>query len=190
MLTRNVAWDYLQSMISNPGLLNHCLAVEKVMLGFSQRYGLPAAEQLQWAIAGLLHDADWEKYPDNHPAVVVQWVTDQSELEIAHAIAAHGVSWNVPHNTLMSKVLVASDELTGFIEAYRRVRPDGLRGMTGTSVIKKLKNLTFAAGVDRREVYAGAAILGTSVETHANAIIEILSETEISHSSREKKSGS
>src|SRR3989442_5922672 len=94
----------------------------------------------RWAIAGLLHDADYEAFPDRHPNVIVEKLNTVGENEIAHAISAHYTHWNVPYETLLDKALLASDEITGFIVACCQLRPDGIATLEPKSGLKKLKD--------------------------------------------------
>jgi predicted hydrolase (HD superfamily) len=128
----------------------------------------------EWAIAGLLHDADYEVFPEKHPQVIVTKLSEMGEEKIAHAISAHYTKWNVPYETLLDKALLACDELTGFIVACCQVRPDGITSLETKSVVKKLKDKGFAAKVDREEVYKGAELLGIDLNEHIAFIIEVL----------------
>ena len=96
------------------------------------------------------------------------------EKEIAHAVSAHYTKWNVPYNSLLDKALLACDELTGFIIACCQVRPDGINSLESKSVIKKLKDKSFAAKVERDEVYKGAELLGVELNDHILFIITVL----------------
>jgi predicted hydrolase (HD superfamily) len=140
----------------------------------TSRYGDADASVEKWELAGLLHDADYEIAPEQHPRLIVGWLRQHGENEIAHAIAAHGTTWGVPHLTQMDRALVASDELTGFIVACALLRPDGILSLNATSVMKKLKNPKFAAGVDRDEVYCGIRILEVELAEHIDFIISAL----------------
>ena len=126
----------------------------------------------------LLHDADYEKCPDQHPGVIVKKLEEMGEAEIAHAIAGHYTKWNVPRNSLLDKCIVAADELTGFIIAAALIRPTRLEGMGAKSVLKKLKTKTFAASVDREEVYKGAELLGWELPKLIEFIIAVLQKHE------------
>jgi predicted hydrolase (HD superfamily) len=123
-----------------------------------------------------LHDADWERWPEEHPGRIVDHIRQTGDDEVADAIAGHGVHWGVPHVTPMSKMLVASDELTGLIVACTLLRPDGIRTLDVAGVLKKFKTPKFAAGVNRDEVIEGVAILGVSLEEHIAFILEALKE--------------
>lgn len=175
-MNREEALRLLEDWVTNPGLRRHCLTVEQVMRFAAARRGESPDQIERWAIAGLLHDADWERWPEEHPGRIVARMRQAGDDEIADAIAAHGVHWGVPHATPMSKMLVASDELTGLIVACTLLRPDGIRSLDVAGVLKKFKTPKFAAGVDRDEVTAGVAILGVTLEDHVAFILEALQE--------------
>lgn len=145
--------------------------VELVMTAYAQKLG---EDEEEWAIAGLLHDADYEAYPDQHPAVIVKKLEDIGEKKIAHAIAAHYSRWNVSYDNTLDKALLACDELTGFIVACCQVRPDGISSLEPRSVVKKLKDKSFAAKVERDEIYKGVELLGVDLQEHIAFIIEVL----------------
>ena len=145
--------------------------LELVLEAYAKKYN---EDTEQWAMAGLLHDADYEAFPEKHPSVIVEKLRQMGEERIAHAISAHYTKWNVPYNTLLDKALLACDELTGFIVACCQVRPDGIATLEPKSVIKKLKDKGFAAKVEREEVYKGAEILGVELKAHIAFIIEVL----------------
>lgn len=167
----NEARQLLLSMTKSTSLLRHMRSIELVMTAYAEKSGEPAEE---WAIAGLLHDADYEAYPDKHPAVIVEKLREAGEEKIAHAISAHYTKWNVPYTNLLDKALLACDELTGFIIACCQVRPDGISSLETRSVIKKLKDKSFAAKVERDEVYKGAELLGVDLTDHVSFIIQVL----------------
>jgi predicted hydrolase (HD superfamily) len=137
-------------------------------------YGGAEADVEQWGIAGMLHDADYEKWPQAHPNRIVAWLTEQNQPDIAHAISAHYSGWGVAHRSPMDKALLACDELTGFIGACSLVRPEGIQTLTPRSVKKKLKNKRFAATVERAEVELGIQLLGVSIDDHIRFIIAAL----------------
>jgi len=128
----------------------------------------------EWAIAGMLHDADYEKYPGDHPNRIVALLREKGEEKIAHAISAHYTKWEVPYKTTLDKALLACDELTGFIVACCQVRPDGIETLTAKSVKKKLKQKSFAAKVERDEIAAGVEMLGVDMTKHITFIIDVL----------------
>lgn len=161
----------LEEMTKNPSLLRHMRTVELVMEAYAAKLG---EDQDEWANAGLLHDADYEVYPDQHPGIIVDKLQQLGEVKIAHAIAAHYTKWNVSYDTLLDKALLACDELTGFIVACCQVRPDGITSLETKSVVKKLKDKGFAAKVDRKEVYKGIELLGVDLQDHIGFIIDVL----------------
>lgn len=171
MLTRDQAKEILLSMTSGDSLLRHARTVELVMEGLAVHFGEDAD---QYAITGLLHDADYEMYPDQHPNVIVKQLNDMGETDIAHAIAGHYTKWNVPRNTLMDKCIIAADEITGFIVASALIRPTKIEGLTSKSVLKKFKTATFAATVDREECRKGAELIGWELRQLIDFIIPIL----------------
>ena len=170
-MTRNKAREILESMTSGESLLRHARTVELVMEALADHYG---EDQEKFAITGLLHDADYEKYPDQHPNVIVQQLEELGESEIAHAIAGHYTQWNVPRDSLLDKCIVAADELTGFIYAAALIRPTLIEGMKVKSVTKKLKTKHFAATVDREEVRKGAELIGWELNDLIVFIIKLL----------------
>ncbi len=170
-MKRDEAREILSSLTTGESLLRHARSVELVMEAYGKHLGEDAEK---FAIAGLLHDADYETYPDQHPNIIVERLRSIGEDDIAHAISAHYTKWNVPYNTNLDKALLACDELTGFIIACTHVRPDGIDSLTPKSVIKKLKDKKFAAKVDRHEVSTGIELLGVDRTEHIQFIIDVL----------------
>lgn len=171
-MTREEARALLATMTESPALLRHMRTLEIVMEAYAVHFG---ENPEQWAIAGLLHDADYEKHPDRHPQLIVEKLRSLGEETIAHAISAHYTKWNVAYETRLDKALLACDELTGFIVACCQVRPDGITSLEPKSVIKKLKDKGFAAKVERDEVHKGAELLGVDLSGHIAFIIRALS---------------
>jgi predicted hydrolase (HD superfamily) len=122
----------------------------------------------------MLHDADYEKWPDEHPQRIVAWLRERGEEPIARAIASHYTRWGIPCESTLDRALLACDELTGFVTACARVRPDGIHSLTPASVRKKLQDARFAAKVDRGEVHAGAELLGVDLMQHVQFVIDAL----------------
>jgi len=170
-MTLTEARNILTSMTTSASLLRHMRSIELVMSAYAEKLG---ENKEEWAIAGLLHDADYEAFPDRHPAVIVEKLRTLGEEKIAHAISAHYTKWNVPYTNLLDKALLACDELTGFTIACCQVRPDGISTLEPKSVIKKLKDKSFAAKVERDEVYKGAELLGVELVEHIGFIIGVL----------------
>lgn len=173
-ITREQAWAQLSEWTETDALRIHALTVEAVMRAAAHRYGNGVEDEESWGIAGLLHDADYEKWPDDHPNRIVAWLRELGEEEIAHAISAHYTLWDVPYETQLDKALLACDELAGFVGACCFVRPDGIASLAPKSVKKKLKQKSFAAKVDRGEVAAGAEMLGVDLGEHIQFVIDAL----------------
>ncbi len=169
-LTREEAWNLLCTWTPSERLRSHALAVEAVLRDLAGTLG---EDEERWGLAGLLHDADYDQWPEEHPRRIVAWLRERGEPEIAHAVSAHYTRWGVPYDTLLSKALLASDEISGFVVAVALVRPGRTEGLEPRSVLKKLKSPAFAAGVDRGEVAEGFRML-----------IASLGGTEISHLER------
>jgi putative nucleotidyltransferase with HDIG domain len=179
-LSREEAWDLLSEWVQSPSLRRHCLAVEAAMVGYARKLG---ADENAWAVAGLLHDADYERFPDmddtvnGHPRTIIRELTERGiDPEIVDAIAGHAPFLGVARETDMAKTLFAVDELSGFIVACAYVRPEGIHGMTPKSVKKKLKTPAFAAAVNRDEVREGAEALGVDFDEHLRFVIASLEE--------------
>lgn len=173
MITREKSREILASYTEGASLLRHARTVELVMEALGKHLGEDADK---FAVTGLLHDADYEKYPDEHPDIIVKQLNEMGETEIAHAIAGHYTKWNVPRNNILDKAIVAADELTGFIVAAALIRPTKIEGMSVKSVKKKFKNAKFAAKVDREEVRKGAALIGWELGDLMGFIIKVLQE--------------
>ncbi len=171
-ISRKRAQEILEEMTDSDSLLRHARSVELVMAAYAAHLG---DDMEKWSITGLLHDADYEKYPDEHPNIIVKMLRDMGENDIAYAISAHYTKWGNPCISNLDKLLLACDELTGFVIACCQVRPDGINSLTPKSVIKKLKSKGFAAKVDRDEVYFGTEQAGLDLSEHIAFIINVLS---------------
>ena len=174
-LTRDEAWALLTEWTETDSLRKHARAVEVVMRAAAARYG-NAEDVEEWGITGMLHDADYEKWPEEHPRRIVAWLRERGEERKAHAISAHYTKWGVPQESLLDRALLACDELTGFVMACSMVRPDGVHTLTPKSVKKRLKSKSFAAGVERHEVHTGIGLLGVELDAHVQLVIEALRE--------------
>lgn len=173
-LTREIALEQLNAWTQTDSLRRHCRAVEIVMRGAAVRYGGPDANADVWGITGLIHDADYEQWPDEHPQRIVDWLRQQGENEIAYAVAVHQTKWNMPAKSAMDRSLVACDELAGFVMACCLVRPDGIHSLTPQSVAKKFKNAAFAAKVDRQIIRDGVEQLNVDLNEHIQFVIDAL----------------
>ena len=174
MLSREDAWGQLCEWTKTDALRRHARAVEIVMRAAAYRYGDGDADVARWGIAGMLHDADYEAWPEEHPNRIVAWLRERGEPELAHAISAHYTHWGVPYESQLDRALLACDELTGFVGACCLVRPEGIHTLTPKSVKKKLKDKRFAAKVERHEVRTGAEMLGVDLGEHIQLIIDAL----------------
>jgi len=174
MLTREQAWQHLCDWTKTDSLRKHARAVEIVMQKAAYKYGEGEVDEEKWGVAGMLHDADYEQWPEDHPNRTVAWLREQGEEEIAHAVSAHYTKWGVPYETQLDKALLACDELTGFIIAACLVRPEGVTTLAPKSVRKKLKDKAFAAKVDREEINKGVELLGVEMAEHIQFIVDAL----------------
>lgn len=133
-----------------------------------------------WGLTGLLHDLDYERYPDletGHPRMALAELEARGyPPELVRAVASHASYLGVPRETPMEKALFAVDELSGFVMACAYVRPEGLVGMTPKSVRKKMKSASFAAAVNRDDLVNGAAELGVEFDEHVATVIAALAE--------------
>ncbi len=131
-----------------------------------------------WGLTGLLHDLDYERYPDlgdGHPRYAIAELESRGyPPELVRAVASHADFMGVARETPMEKALFAVDELSGFVLACAYVRPEGLTGMTPKSVKKKMKSAGFAAAVSREDLTQGAAELGVDFDEHLTAVIAAL----------------
>ena len=175
--TREEAWSLVEEWIQNDSLKKHLLGVEAGMLAYAREEGQD--EQL-YSVTGLLHDLDYERYPDldtGHPRKALELFEEKGyPQELIDAVAGHAPFLGVSRETRLAKTLYAVDELTGFISACALVRPTGIEGMAPKSVKKKLKQPSFAAGVNRDEVREGAEELNVEFDDHVTLLIGALEE--------------
>jgi putative nucleotidyltransferase with HDIG domain len=172
-MTRDEAWKLLNEYTKSESLIKHALAVESAMRHFAGRFGEDANT---WAITGLIHDFDYERWPNppDHTRegakILRQGGVDE---EIVGAILSHA-EWNqseYPLDRPIRKTLFAVDELCGFVTAVAYVRPEKLAGMTAGSVRKKMKQKSFAAAVKREDIEKGAELLGLPLDEHIGQVI-------------------
>ena len=178
-MTRSDAEAILFEWTRTESLRRHARSVELVMRVLARRAvaGGAAAgpvDEERWGVCGLLHDADYEAFPEEHPRRIVARLEEAGAADLARAIAAHYTKWGVPADTEMARALLACDELTGFVTACSRVHPEGIGGLTAASVVKKFRQKSFAAKVDREEMLAGARAFGLPVEELAEVVIGVL----------------
>jgi predicted hydrolase (HD superfamily) len=149
------AMQLLDGWVKNDRLKLHMKQVAQVMKAWAaQKENLDQKDQHRWYVAGLLHDADWDQWPEEHCRLIVEELERRNtDPEIIHAIASHGpLHFGVEPVTRMDLMLYAIDELSGFIHAYSLMRPNGYEGMEVKGAKKRLKDKTFAAGVSREDI--------------------------------------
>lgn len=155
VLTRSEAENLLNEWVLNPKLKLHMRQVATLMAGYAKEVlQLSAEEQWAWELAGLLHDADWDQWPDQHCKKIIEELECRNvDPEIIHAIASHGPNhFGVEPETAMDKMLYAFDELSGLIHAYALMRPEGYQNMEVKGVKKRFNEKGFAANVSREEI--------------------------------------
>lgn len=165
----------LEEWVDNVALRNHMKSVEAAVRWYARRNG---ANEETWGLAGLLHDLDWEKYPDEHPLRAVDELRGRGySEEILHAILAHrGDFTNTEPVSDLDKHLMACDEITGLVTATALMRPTGIDDLTAKSVVKKMKDKAFARGVSRDDVAHGATLIGVELSQHIAHVIEAMQE--------------
>ena len=178
-VTRERAWQTLTHYTKSEALLRHALAVEASTASYARRFG---EDEELWRVTALLHDFDYEMHPtlDKHPQDGAPILREEGwPDEVVDGVLSHASHLELPRDTPLKKTLFACDELSGFIHACGLVRPTGLEGLEPKSVRKKLKQPSFAAGVHRDEVYAGAEGLGLELDEHIRNVIAALQEAEV-----------
>jgi putative nucleotidyltransferase with HDIG domain len=173
-VTRDRAWETLTRYTKSEPLLRHALAVEASTRWYARHFG---EDEELWSAVALLHDFDYEIHPtlDEHPqdgAPILR--EDGWPEEVIEAVLSHAEHLAMPRDTQLKKTLFACDELSGFVHACGLVRPDGIDTLEPKSVRKKLKQPSFAAGIHRDEVYAGAELLGLELDQHIRNVVEAL----------------
>jgi predicted hydrolase (HD superfamily) len=177
--TRDEALALLHEYTKSDSLRKHALAVEQAMRACARRYA-PGEDETRWGLAGLLHDFDYEAFPnaDQHPFTGSQILAERGwDEDFRTAILGHPPYTNVPRTTKMAKALFACDELCGFLVACALVQPSKkMLDVKPASVKKKLKDKAFARSVSRDDIYNGAAELGVDLEEHIAFVREALLE--------------
>jgi len=155
VLSKAEADELFNTWVLNPRLQLHMKQVAALMKAWAaEKENLNEADQWRWQMAGLLHDADWDQWPDQHCKKIIEELENRNiDPEILHAIASHGpLYFGVEPETKMDKMLYAFDELSGLIHAYSLMRPNGYEGMDLKGVKKRLKEKSFAANVSREDI--------------------------------------
>ena len=176
-MDRQKAEEILKEYVKNESLIRHCKAVASSMAHFAKKFG---GDVEKWYVTGLLHDFDYEMYPDKHPMIGEAILREKGVAEdILRAIQGHATYSGVTRDSKMEKTLFAVDELSGFVVACAWVRPEKINGMEVRSVKKKLKDKGFAAAVNRADIEQGAAEMGVPLEELIQGVIEALTENAV-----------
>ena len=174
-MTRDDAWQLLNEYTKNPSLIKHMQAVEVAMRAYARKLG---EDEEHWGIVGLLHDFDYERWPDppDHPLKGADILRERGyPEEVTYAIKSHADYLpDCPRVHLIDKALYACDELAGLITAAALIRPGGITDLTAASVQKKMKSKGFARTVNRDDIVRGAADFGVDLTTHIQFVIDAL----------------
>jgi putative nucleotidyltransferase with HDIG domain len=172
--TREQAWETLTRYTKSEALLRHALAVEASTAWYARHF---AEDEELWRVTALLHDFDYEIHPtlDEHPQDGAPILRAEGYPEdVIEGVLSHANHLGLPRDTPLKKTLFACDELSGFVHACGLVRPTGLEGLEPKSVRRKLKQPSFAAGVSREDVYAGAELLEIDLDQHIANVVDAL----------------
>lgn len=175
-LDRQASYDLMCEFTASDSLRRHMLAVEFAMAAYARKLG---EDENKWSIVGLLHDFDYERWPEvpDHPMQGSRILQEKGYPDdVVYAIKSHVDQVQVPRLSTMDKALYACDELCGFITAVAYVRPDGIHGMKAKSVRKKMKQKSFAAAVNREDIVNGAENFGVELNEHIQFVIEALQQ--------------
>jgi putative nucleotidyltransferase with HDIG domain len=173
-VTRDHAWATLTRYTKSESLLRHALAVEAAVRAYARKMG---GDEEFWGATALLHDFDYEIHPtlDQHPQDGAAILREEGYPdELIESVLSHAEHLELERDTDLKRALFACDELAGFVHACGLVRPDGIETLTPRSVKKKLKQPSFAAGVHRDEVYAGAELLGVELDEHIQTVTDAM----------------
>jgi len=172
---REEAQKILDEWVRDENLKKHAYAVEASMTAYAQKFG---GDPEKWGIVGLLHDLDYERYPDlkDHPFQGAAFLREKGYAdELIKAVLAHAEHSYVPRDTDLKKAILAVDELTGLIVAVALMRPSKkLADTTVESVMKKWKDKAFARGVDRKQIETGAEELGVPLREHIEIVLKAM----------------
>jgi putative nucleotidyltransferase with HDIG domain len=172
--TREQAWETLTKYTQSDALRRHALAVEASVAAYARKFG---EDEELWRVTALLHDFDYEIHPtlDKHPQDGAPILREEGYPdEVIEGVLSHAEHLGLPRDTPLKKTLFACDELAGFIHACGLVRPDGIDTLEPKSVRKKLKQPSFAAGVNRDDVTKGAEALGVELNEHIAFVTEAM----------------
>ena len=177
LISRDRAWALVTEHVQGESLRKHLLAVEAAVRGYARMYG---EDEDAWGFVALVHDLDYEKYPDreNHPYRGVDILKSLGYPEwVTRAILSHAEYSGVPRESRLERVLFACDELTGLISAAALVRPSkSVRDLEASSVVKRMKDKAFARNVSREDLRKGAEEMGLPIEEHIANVIRFMRE--------------
>jgi predicted hydrolase (HD superfamily) len=174
LLNREAATALLNEWVKNDRLRLHMRQVAHLMKRWAEeKLGLNGDDAWKWELAGLLHDADWDQWPDEHCSKIIEELESRKvDPDVLHAIASHGPNYfGVEPENEMDKMLFAFDELSGLIHAYSLMRPEGYGGMELKGVKKRLKEKSYAANVSREDIQDACARAGISQDDLVTFII-------------------
>ena len=176
-MNREDAYDLVCEYTASESLRRHMLAVEAAMRAYAARFG---EDEERWGIVGLLHDFDYERWPDppDHPLKGAEILSQRGyPQDVIYAIKSHAdYLADCPRVSTLDKTLYACDELAGFITACAMVRPERIGGMKAKSVRKKMKQKSIAAAVNRDDIVRGAEDLGVDLNEHIQFVINALGD--------------
>lgn len=176
-MNRDQAYALMLEHTPSGSLRRHMLNVEAAMRAYARHWG---EDEELYAVAGLLHDFDYELHPDGHPTWGVAFLREHTDTppEVLDAIMGHAAFTGTPRESQLSRTLFAVDELTGLVQAAALVRPDrDVRQVELSSLKKRFKNRAFAAGVNRDEVEQGARELGVPLDEHMGRVLRALQDS-------------
>lgn len=177
--SKDEARQLLEKHVQDPYQRHHALMVATAMEGYAAQF---SGEPHLWYLAGLLHDLDFEQFPDAHPAESLKWFQEWGyPAELIHAVEAHAYGYHgfttLPQ-TKLAAALLACDEICGIFYAYRKLNPVRYGEMKASSIKKKVREPAFAAKVDRRTIYLGCEHLGVSLDDHVVNLIKFFAALE------------
>lgn len=174
--SREEAQKLLEQYVSDPYQLYHATMVATAVEGYAEKFG---GDKDLWYITGLLHDIDFEKHPEAHPGESLKWFKEwQYPEELIHAVEAHAYGYNnfkTEPQTKLAAALLACDELCGLFYAYQKISPQPFGEMKVGSILKRFREIKFAAKIDRSTITRGVEALGITLEEHVQNLIHFLS---------------
>jgi len=179
LLLRKSSLELLEKYIQNPALRHHCEMVAIAMQAYAQEF---EQDVELWYQTGLLHDLDYEQFPDQHPFKAANQLLNGYPETLKHAVLAHGPDiTGVEPQTRMERYLFACDELSGFLHAYALMRPNGFGGMKAGKVKKKLKDLNFAAKINRNDIEMGFSLIDEQPNAHIQFLIQTFLDADFNY---------